>query len=330
MYSLFRPFLFRLDAERAHHLAIDMLTKTSIARIAGPDPEDIEEPVKLFGLTFRNRVGLAAGFDKNALAINAWHRLGFGFIEIGTVTQHAQQGNDRPRIFRCPKEMGVVNRMGFPNEGADAIAERVKAYRSGKPHVSFPIAVNLGKSKITDLDKAAEDYLYSFRAFYDLGDFFVVNVSSPNTPGLRSLQHREGLVPILQALQDENKKRGGKPILLKIAPDLTDKEIGDILSIISEQKLDGIVATNTTLDHSSIKLKETGGLSGAPVRKRSNQVIRFISRETTGKLPIIGVGGVFNRADYLEKLEAGASLVEVYTGFIYEGPRIVGHLLRKW
>jgi dihydroorotate dehydrogenase len=325
--KILRPLLFQTDPEWIHHASIAALSHTPLAQVLSTFFAVPDDPVTLFGLTFRNSLGLAAGFDKNADLIPAIHHLGFGFTELGTITRHAQPGNPRPRVFRCPQEQGLVNRMGFPNAGADALALKINQIREMYALPKYPIGINIGKSKITDLSEAAADYSYSFRTLFPMADFFVINVSSPNTPGLRSLQSRESLTPILSEVQEANAELGRKPLLLKIAPDLSEPEIADILQLIHEYKLDGIVATNTTLDHSRVTLKETGGLSGAPVREMSTRIIRFISRETQRKLPIIGVGGVFTRADYLEKLEAGASLVQVYTGFIYQGPFVVSKIL---
>lgn len=325
MYSLIRPLLFRCDAESVHHAVLGALAHTPIAKIVGPASSRVEDPVELWGLKFRNRIGLAAGMDKNAAALGAWRDLGFGFVEIGTVTRHAQPGNPRPRIFRCPAQQGLVNRMGFPNLGAEAIARHLAS--SWKPAGRFPVGINLGKSKITELEDAPSDYRFSFEKLYAHGDFFVINVSSPNTPGLRALQQTSALEPIFEALQEFNRGQSNKPLLVKIAPDLALEDIAAVLGLIEKHGLAGIVATNTTLDHSSITLKETGGLSGQPVRARSTEIIRFIAKETAGKLPIVGVGGVFTRADYLEKLEAGATLVQVYTGFVYEGPGMLAKLL---
>jgi dihydroorotate dehydrogenase len=328
LYSkILRPLLFQTDPEWIHHQSISLLSRLPLAQIYAkcyPAPED---PCEIFGLKFRNRLGLAAGFDKNADLIHAMYHLGFGFTELGTITDQAQPGNPRPRIFRCPQEQGIVNRMGFPNAGSAALALKIKQARALGPYPAFPIGINIGKSKNAELSAAAADYLNSFRTLFSVADFFVINVSSPNTPGLRSLQSREALAPILDELTKANRALGAKPLLLKIAPDLALTEIADILQLISEYNLSGIVATNTTLDHRSITLKETGGLSGAPVRQKSTDIIRFISQETQGKLPIVGVGGVFNQSDYLEKRDAGASLVQVYTGFIYQGPTIVRQIL---
>jgi dihydroorotate dehydrogenase len=323
--GLIRPALFRTDPEAIHHLSLALLARTPLARLLALGRPVPSRPVRLWNLTFRNPLGLAAGFDKEAAALHAWEKLGFGFVEAGTITRHAQPGNPRPRIFRCPAEQGLINRMGFPNSGADAIAARLEQIPPGSLPPDFPIGINLGKSKITDLDQAAADYLYSFKRLFDLGHFFVVNVSSPNTPGLRTLQDPTQLRPILRSLQQHN--AGRKPLLVKIAPDLDEPSVEAILQLIADESLAGIVATNTTLDHSAVALRETGGLSGLPVRQKSTAMIRFISRQTGGKLPIIGVGGVFTRDDFQEKLDAGASLVQVYTGFIYRGPWIAHEIL---
>ncbi|MFQ3671012.1 MAG: quinone-dependent dihydroorotate dehydrogenase, partial [Verrucomicrobiia bacterium] len=230
MYRLVRQVLFRLDAERVHHFALEVLGQTPLGRWAGPSEAAVRDPVEVWGLRFRNRVGLAAGMDKDGVALGGWRDLGFGFVELGTVTRWAQEGNPRPRIFRCPREQGLINRMGFPNAGAEALARRLATSRVARD--GFPVGINLGKSRAAGLEEAAEDYLASFQAVYAVGDFFVVNVSSPNTPGLRSLQAREGLEPILRGLQAENRRRGGKPLLVKIAPDLTEKEIGEVLGVV--------------------------------------------------------------------------------------------------
>ncbi len=314
-----------MDPERVHHLALSVLQKTPLAALMSGAP--VSEPVELWNLTFRNRLGLAAGFDKNAVALPAWYALGFGFAEIGTVTRYPQEGNPRPRVFRCPEVKGLVNRLGFPNEGADAIVARLLNYKMDRAATGFPVAANIGLSKITPLEEASEDYLYSLRKLYAEVDFFVVNVSSPNTPGLRELQSPELLEPILKRLQTYNREHSAKPLLVKVAPDLTDKGIADVVGLARDLDLDGIVATNTTIDHSAIQLDEKGGLSGKPLSKRSTEVIRLIHRETNGRLPIIGVGGVFTADDYKEKLDAGASLVEVYTALVYQGPRLVRQIL---
>ena len=288
--------------------------------------------VRLWGLTFPNPLGLAAGFDKDGLALGVWPHLGFGFVEVGTVTPQPQPGNPKPRLFRLPQDRAALNCMGFNNQGAAALAERLRRL----PQRPIPIGVNLGKGKATPLEAAATDYLASFRLLRDLGDYFVVNVSSPNTPGLRSLQAAEHLAPILAALQAEN--QGKKPLLVKIAPDLDWPEIDAILELAQTYGLAGIIATNTTLRRDHLKTRSlpglgplataAGGISGAPLRERSTQIIRYIHRATQGQLPIIGVGGIFTLDDALEKLAAGASLLQVYTGWVYEGPGLVPRLLR--
>ena len=291
-----------------------------------------------FGLQFPNPVGLAAGFDKDGAAAGLWSDFGFGFAEMGTVTWHAQAGNPQPRLFRLIEDEAVLNRMGFNNSGAQALAERLRQVNATavSSTVAAPLGINLGKSKITPLEQAAEDYCASFEVLRDLGDYFVVNVSSPNTPGLRQLQAAEQLAPILAGLQALNLQQ--RPILLKIAPDLSEADIAAIADVAIAQNLAGIIATNTTIERSNLKTQrlaatgnpvvdEAGGLSGAPLRQRSTEVIRFLYRETQGKLPIIGVGGVASAADAWEKITAGASLVQLYSGWVYEGPEMMRHLL---
>lgn len=297
---------------------------------------------QLWGLRFPNLVGLAAGFDKDGVAAGVWSSLGFGFAEVGTVTFHAQPGNPQPRLFRLPLDQAALNRMGFNNRGAAAMAAMFEARSKRRSssnlaaRLQIPIGVNLGKSKITPLEEAAADYLGSFRLLKEWGDYFVVNVSSPNTPGLRSLQATEQLEPILTALQQENQNQ--KPILVKIAPDLEWEAIADVIALAQKHRLAGIIATNTTIRRDGLKTAvieatgksvqdEAGGISGAPVRQRSTEVIRFIYQQTQGQLPIIGVGGIFSAEDAWEKITAGASLVQVYTGWIYEGPWMVRRIL---
>jgi dihydroorotate dehydrogenase len=287
---------------------------------------------QLWGLEFPNPVGLAAGFDKDGVAAGLWSSFGFGFAEVGTVTYYPQPGNPRPRLFRLPLDRAAINRMGFNNQGAAAMAATLKA----RPPRQIPLGINLGKSKITPLEQAVEDYVGSFQLLQDLGDYFVVNVSSPNTPGLRSLQTEAQLAPILSALQQANAAH--KPLLVKIAPDLEWAEIAAIVDLAQMYGLAGIIATNTTIARSGLKTAivrqtgqavtdESGGLSGAPLQQRSTEVIRFIYQQTQGQLPIIGVGGIFTAADAWSKITAGASLVQVYTGWIYEGPWMVRRIL---
>ena len=278
------------------------------------------------GMNFAHPLGLAPGFDKNGVGAYMWHYLGFSYAELGTITYHAQPGNPRPRLFRLLEDQAALNRMGFNNEGAIAIANRLKSKGIKYP---LPIGINLGKSKITDLENAAEDYVNSFRLLKELGDYFVVNVSSPNTPGLRSLQSGEQLSIILDSLQTENIAQ--KPLFVKIAPDLDWEDIKIIIDLAKSYNLGGIIATNTTISREGLKTKilpetgkdiqeELGGISGAPLRQKSTEIIKFIYKETGGNLPIIGVGGIFNTEDAWEKITAGASLIQVYTGWIYEGP----------
>lgn len=294
----------------------------------------------LWGVEFANPIGLAAGFDKDGVAADVWSQFGFGFAELGTVTWHAQPGNPKPRLFRLLDDRAVLNRMGFNNQGAAAMATRLKArkpvLKPGSTH-RLPLGINLGKSKITPLEEAATDYQQSFRELRELGDYFVVNVSSPNTPGLRSLQSSEQLDLILNALQQENVAQ--KPILVKIAPDLEWEAIADVIALAQIYSLAGIIATNTTIGRSGLVTQaiaatgkpiteEAGGISGAPLRSRSTEVIRYIYQKTQGTLPILGVGGVFTAADAWEKIAAGASLVQVYTGWVYEGPWMVKRILK--
>ncbi len=347
-----RPLLFhgtQIDPEWLHQVTLGFLQRLSGTNSELPPfPSWIDRPLHhwlqhhcqytdprlsqtLWQQTFHNPMGLAAGFDKNGVAAFAWGLLGFGYAELGTVTCHAQPGNPKPRLFRLPKDHAAINRMGFNNEGAMALAKRLSAYHALKSP-PIPLGINLGKSKITPLERAVDDYLESFRHLKTLGDYFVVNVSSPNTPGLRSLQAREFLSPLLASLQSENTLN--KPLLVKIAPDLTWEEITEVLQLAQQHNLSGIIATNTTIQRESLKTdrilqtgnrvtEEPGGLSGAPLRKRATDIIRFLHQNTQGSLPIIGVGGIFNAQDAWEKITAGATLLQVYTGWIYGGPEMV-------
>ena len=282
---------------------------------------------KLFGLTFENPVGLAAGFDKEGKYYQAMSSLGFGFIEVGTVTPKGQAGNPQPRLFRLPQDEGLINRMGFNNEGMDALVDRLKRKRPK----NLIIGGNIGKNKVTPNENATEDYILCFEKLFPLVDYFVVNVSSPNTPNLRALQDKEPLTKLLSTLQDLNhKKDKPKPILLKIAPDLTDSQLDDIIDIVSDTKIEGIIATNTTISRADLNTSSSeieaignGGLSGKPVKQRSTEVIRYLNKKSNGTLTIIGVGGISSPEDAIEKIEAGASLVQVYTGLIYEGPSLI-------
>lgn len=291
--------------------------------------------VELFGLTFPNPIGLAAGMDKYAEALPIWPALGFGFTELGAVTWHAQPGNPSPRLFRAVQEEAIVNRMGFNNPGAEAFAERLAQWRAQVRWPSHPVGINLGKSKVTPLEKAAEDYANSFRVLRDLADFFVINVSSPNTPNLRQLQDKVALEEILSAIRHEQADARPKALLVKIAPDLSFETLDEIIDVAQRHKAAGIVATNTTITRPQTTdakaqgvYAEAGGLSGKPLRARSTEVIRHLYRQTRGTLPIIGVGGIFSAADAWEKTTAGASLVQIYTGLVYEGPAITKEIVK--
>lgn len=309
-----------LPAEAAHNLAILGLRLTpSVALRAafGPAPQ---KPTKLFGLTFPNPVGLAAGMDKNACALRAWESLGFGFMEAGTITALPQPGNPKPRCFRYSSQQALINRMGFNNAGASAVAERLARQKSSGRWPRVPVGINIGKSKVTPNDQAASDYATSYKLLLPYGDYFVINVSSPNTPNLRALQDREALADIIRTLKRLNNI---KPLLVKIAPDLTDEAVRDIADLAESERLAGLIATNTTLDHGAIPKDsdEQGGLSGSPLRQRSTEVLRIL-RSTT-KLPLIASGGIMDAASAKEKIEAGADLVQLYTGFVYKGPALI-------
>ena len=340
--KLVRRALFALDSEHAHELGVDALALLALlpplCRLmekANGLPAATMRSVEAFGLKFPNAVGLAAGFDKNARAWPAAAALGFGHVEIGTVTALRQPGNDRPRVFRYPAAEAVINRMGFNNQGAEAIAARL-ARRAGPGHRRIPLGINLGKSKVAPLDQAVADYLTSFAALADQADYIVLNVSSPNTPGLRQLQDVDRLRELLSAITVANRARAGrpgqtpKPLLLKIAPDLNFRQIDDVLQCIAEYGLDGIIATNTTLARpgSFAAVREAGGLSGAPLRQRSTEIIGYIARATGGRLPIIGSGGITDPASAGEKLDAGATLVQLYTGLVYRGPFFAAEVAR--
>jgi len=333
--TFFRPWLFRQDSEQAHELGVEAMAW--LARIA-PLRQMLERyhrldatryaPVRVLGLEFPNRVGLAAGFDKNARAWPAAAALGFGHVEIGTVTALAQGGNPKPRMFRYPGQGAVINRMGFNNEGADAVAVRL-AGQPGRGARTIPLGVNLGKSKATDIGRATEDYLASFARLADFADYLVLNVSSPNTPGLRQLQDEARLRELLGAITAANRARASRvPVLLKIAPDLTWPQIDAVLGVIAEFALDGVISTNTTLARPGFfkTVNEAGGLSGAPVRRRATEIVGYIAKTMGGRLPIIGVGGIGDVIDAAEKLDAGAALVQVYTGMIYRGPFFAAEL----
>jgi dihydroorotate dehydrogenase len=329
-----RPALFWHDSEVIHNFTIESLAKVSHSPTLCELIESFcaapELPVELFGLRFPNPVGLAAGMDKHAAAVPVWQSLGFGFSELGGVTWHPQPGNPLPRMFRAETAGALVNRMGFNNPGAEAIARRLQQWQTSARWPRHPVGINLGKSKITPLEHAAEDYANSFRVLRNLADFFVVNVSSPNTPNLRQLQDKSALKDILAALSAINASQPPlKPILVKVAPDLSFQALDEILDVAGPATIAGVVATNTTIDrpgttdaHTKQIYAETGGLSGRPLRNRSTEIIRHLYRQTRGRLPLIGVGGVFTAEDAWEKICAGASLIQVYTGLVYEGPGV--------
>ncbi|MEY4012070.1 MAG: hypothetical protein RIT22_1194 [Bacteroidota bacterium] len=328
MYKqLIRPILFFFDPEKVHYFtfsAIRIFSKTpgfsSLFR-ALYEVKDSRLETEVFGLKFKNPVGLAAGFDKNAVLYKELSNFGFGFIEIGTLTPKAQDGNPKKRLFRLKEDSAIINRMGFNNGGVEEAVLRLKKNNG------VLIGGNIGKNKVTPNEEATSDYEICFDALFDYVDYFVVNVSSPNTPNLRALQDKEPLTQLLQTLQNKNlTKPNQKPILLKIAPDLTDEQLLDIIDIVNETKIAGVIATNTTLSREGLQSEnkiEAGGLSGKPLAKRATEVIRFLSKKSNKSFPIIGVGGIHSAEDAIEKLEAGASLVQLYTGFIYEGPALV-------
>jgi dihydroorotate dehydrogenase len=327
--GLVRPLLFALSPEIAHNVAIRQLRAASNWPAALQQLKRFKPPPKpttVFGLKFPNPIGLAAGFDKNGVAIPAWAALGFGFVEIGTVTAKPQPGNPKPRIFRYPEHEALINRLGFNNDGADIVAERLRALRESARRPAIPVGINLGKSKVTPLEEAVDDYLYSFRLLAPLADYVVLNVSSPNTPGLRSLQEQSALQQLLGAVHSEN-ERLRKPVLLKIAPDLSLADLEQIIATSEQNGVAGIIATNTTLDHSAIPTSadQTGGLSGRPLREKSTEFISAIRAQS--QLPIIASGGICDAASANEKLTAGAQLIQLYTGYVYRGPRLLREIV---
>ena len=352
MYKVLRSILFCFDPEWVHYFSMNglrMLCRIGFIKklIASSFKPKKNIPYSLFNIQFPNRVGLGAGFDKNAKYLNELEALSFGFVEIGTVTPLAQAGNDKPRLFRLPKDKALINRMGFNNDGVEVVAQRLKAWatdnqqRKTNNQQRLIIGGNIGKNKITPNEDAWTDYEICFTALHDYVDYFVVNVSSPNTPGLRELQEKDALHKILTNLQSQNSKvnpstgSGPKPILLKIAPDLTQEQIDDVINLALEIKLDGLVASNTTIsreglttDNSRLTTIGAGGLSGLPVKARSTEIVKYIHQKTGGQIPIIASGGIFTGEDAKEKIDAGASLVQVWTGFIYEGPGIVKQICK--
>lgn len=323
--SILRRMLFALDPETAHNAAMGAISK---GLVQAPAFRDSRLSQVLFGAEFPNPIGLAAGFDKNAVAIPYWRGLGFGFAEVGTVTYHAQSGNPKPRMFRYPEEKALVNRLGFNNEGAAIIAERVQ---KSLPLAGIPIGVNLGKSKVTPLEDAPADYAETYRLMTANPSksrdkvnpaYFVINVSSPNTPGLRSLQDKPALQSIIRAIRSAGPAH---PLFIKVSPDLSDEAMGDVLDVAGENDIAGIIATNTTIQHAHVR----GGLSGAPLRERANEVLRFFSARAPQDMALIGVGGIFTIDDLWERLRSGAHLVQIYTGWIYGGPGLIPKLLEE-
>ncbi|MFD2571467.1 quinone-dependent dihydroorotate dehydrogenase [Spirosoma soli] len=337
------PLLFRFDAETIHHVVTSLLkfafaipgVSAICRKLYVVDDQRLARTV--FGLTFPNPIGMAAGFDKNAELVSELSDLGFGFVEIGTVTPRPQPGNPRPRLFRLKADQGLINRMGFNNKGVGPAAGRLQQFKANRGERKVIVGGNIGKNKDTANENALSDYLIGFRELFDAVDYFVVNVSSPNTPGLRDLQEREPLTRLLTALQQENRQRPApKPILLKIAPDLTNSQLDDIIAIVAETDIAGVIATNTTIsradlltDANDVTQMGAGGVSGRPLRERATEVIRYLHQHSGGAFPIIGVGGIFSADDALEKLRAGASLIQVYTSFIYEGPALARRINRE-
>ena len=360
MYKLLRSFLFLFDPEKVHYFSMNLLKLACKIPFTKKALQcwfraKAMAAYKVFDINFPNPVGLGAGFDKNAKFLNELEALGFGFVEIGTVTPLPQVGNDKPRLFRLPKDKALINRMGFNNDGVEAIAKRLKSWQLavGNRQKNFQkkqgedcklqtanckliVGGNIGKNKITPNEDAWKDYEICFNAMHDYVDYFVVNVSSPNTPGLRELQEKDSLRKILTNLQIQNSRFANqKPILLKIAPDLTIEQINDVIELALEIKLDGLVAANTTISRERLTTPDSqltkigaGGLSGLPVKERSTEIVKYIHQKTNGQIPIIASGGIFTGADAKEKMEAGASLVQVWTGFVYEGPAIVKNICK--
>ena len=331
MYSFIRPLLFRLDAEQAHHLTLNALQKAQQYKLLPAAPA-ISLPTSLMGLNLPNPVGLAAGLDKNGEYIDALFALGFGFIEIGTITPKPQDGNPKPRLFRLPEQQAIINRMGFNNHGIDAMIRNIENSRR-----QGILGINIGKNATTPIENAADDYLICLEKAYPYADYITVNISSPNTQNLRSLQGGDELSALLTALKDKQahlRAQHGKyvPLAVKIAPDLDEAQVADIAHVVQQVEMDGVIATNTTIDKSSLGnhslAAENGGLSGMPVRTASNRVLQQLAAELNGRIPLIGVGGILQGADAVRKIELGASAVQIYSGMIYRGPDLIGECLR--
>jgi dihydroorotate dehydrogenase len=340
MYRLIKPIFFKFDPEKVHHFVVKRLKwfherfplgQTILRSSFDVKVKGLEREV--FGIKFKNPVGLAAGFDKNGEYIEALSDIGFGFIEVGTVTPLPQPGNDKPRMFRLEADKAIINRMGFNNKGVDTLAERLRLLKSKNSEIV--IGGNIGKNKNTPNEDAVSDYIKCFDRLHEVVDYFVVNVSSPNTPGLRALQEKEPLMDLLNTLEKRNQQNSVKrPILLKIAPDLTNEQLDDIVEIVLETEIAGVIATNTTVDRNGLYsedtlVKETGGLSGKPLTQRSTEVIRYLSQKSNKAFPIIGVGGIHSPQDAKDKMDAGAALVQLYTGFIYEGPGLIKDICKE-
>lgn len=340
MYRLIKPIFFKFDPEKVHHFVVKRLKwfherfplgQTILRSSFDVKVKGLEREV--FGIKFKNPVGLAAGFDKNGEYIEALSDIGFGFIEVGTVTPLPQPGNDKPRMFRLEADKAIINRMGFNNKGVDTLAERLRLLKSKNSEIV--IGGNIGKNKNTPNEDAVSDYIKCFDRLHEVVDYFVVNVSSPNTPGLRALQEKEPLMDLLNNLEKRNQQNAVKrPILLKIAPDLTNEQLDDIVEIVLKTGIAGVIATNTTVDRNGLYsedtlVKETGGLSGKPLTQRSTEVIRYLSQKSNKAFPIIGVGGIHSPQDAKDKMDAGAALVQLYTGFIYEGPGLIKDICKE-
>ena len=339
MYKILKPLLFLFPPEVAHGIAmslatiqIKMLWTLGMVKVFYP-PQTERIKTKVFGLEFTNRLGLAAGFDKNGEYIDVIQHMGFGFVEVGTVTPRPQKGNPRPRLFRLIKDEAIINRMGFNNEGVDRLADRLKYFHNER---NIIVGGNIGKNKDTPNENAVDDYMICFEKLHDVVDYFVVNVSSPNTPNLRSLQEKGPLKNILQTLQEANKlKEKQKPILLKIAPDLSEPQVDDIIEIIQETKIAGAILSNTTIARTGLETDDTvietignGGLSGKPLQQKALQIQKYFHQKSNGQIPFIGVGGIHDAASANETLDAGASLIQLYTGFIYGGPKIISQIIK--
>ena len=341
MYPLIRAIFFLFPPEAVHYFSMNWLkllcSLAPIRQLIRNLFRPVFSPIKFLGLSFPHPVGLAAGFDKNAKYLRELECLGFGHVEIGTVTPVAQEGNPKPRVFRLTRDKALINRMGFNNDGVKLVAERLQNWKRAKKRSSLVIGGNIGKNKNTPNEEAWKDFEICFRTLHPYVDYFVVNVSSPNTPGLRELQEKESLRKILTHLQLINSSLEiQRPLLLKIAPDLNTEQLSDVVSLAMEIKLDGLVISNTTISRENLKTSKniieeigTGGLSGKPVQSRSTEILRYIAAQTNGRIPLIASGGVFTRADAKEKLDAGAGLVQVWTGFIYEGPAIVKKIVKN-